>query len=166
MLATHPCAAPETRLRFVIGVVDAVQRFAHRLMPVDRLVIGALCRDFEITCPAPTTREQAADDDAHPDRLAGKKIGIYTLTESAGQRAAALLADLCSSVDVELNADHECTKRLIALARNADIFVFAWKSSKHQAYYCVKDHRSIDRPLVQPLGKGSSSILRAIIDIL
>ena len=66
------------------------------------------------------------------------------------------------TIQVELNADHECTSRLIALARNADLFVFAWKSSKHQAYYCVKDHRDPKRALLHPVGKGSSSILQAI----
>lgn len=164
LLVTYPCADTEARLRFVTGVVEAVQRFAHRLLPVDRLVVEDLCRDLEITCPASVAQRPEAADTDYDDRLSGKKVGIYTLTEQAGQRAVALLERLSPTVDVELNGDQECTKRLIALARNADLFVFAWKSSKHQAYYCVKDHRPADQPFLQPLGKGSSSILRAIMD--
>lgn len=74
--------------------------------------------------------------------------------EPAGQRAASLVENRCQDVRVELNHDHECTKRLINLARTTNLFVFAWKSSKHQAFYCVKDHRDADNPIVQAQAKA------------
>ena len=39
---------------------------------------------------------------------------------------------------VECNSELVCTPRLRKLAQSADVFVFAWKSSKHAAYDCVK----------------------------
>lgn len=164
VLAIHTCPNAEQRLRLVVSVVDRAHRMAHRLSPADSVVIEQLCKDFDIECPADLVRR---DDTGvfEPERtLSGKKIGIYTLMEPAGQRAAALLVQLCPTVRVELNSDHECTKRLINLARSADLFIFAWKSSKHQAFYCVKDNRDTDNPLIQPQGKGTSSILRALFD--
>ena len=97
--------------------------------------------------------------------MANKKIAIYTLTEQAGKRAIILLKQLCPDVSVELNSDKVCTEKLRALAKHADIFVFAWKSSSHQAFYCVKDHRPDGWSIPQPLGKGSSSIIREVVDL-
>lgn len=162
LLAIHACPGAEVRLRFVVGVVDVARRLAHRLTYADRLVVEYLCRDCGLHYPSEFAQE-SADDTTGDDRLSGKKVGIYTLIEPAGQRAALLLERIYPTIQVELNADHECTSRLIALARSADLFVFAWKSSKHQAYYCVKDHRDPKRALLLPVGKGSSSILQAIL---
>jgi hypothetical protein len=89
-------------------------------------------------------------------------IGIYTLTEPAGQRAQQFLRKLLPQAKVELNADHVATDKLKHLAANADIFVFAWKSSKHQAYFAVKDARGSKQTLL-PLGKGSASILDCVL---
>jgi len=48
----------------------------------------------------------------------------------------------------------------VGVEQEADVFVFAWRSSKHQAYYCVKENRG-DRPLSMPAGKGAASIVHA-----
>lgn len=94
--------------------------------------------------------------------LSNKKIGIYTLTESAGKRAKDTLEKLFPGVEVGLNNDHGGTERLKALAKNSDIFVFAAKSSTHAAFYFIKKNR--DAEVLQPTGKGSSSIISAIIN--
>jgi hypothetical protein len=164
LLANHACPDSERRLRLALRVIEEARRLAHRLSYADGLVIGLLCQDYAIDYPI----ELAKDDDAEVaqvgEALADKKVGIYTLDEPAGQRAASLVESRCRAVRVELNHDHECTKRLINLARTADLFVFAWKSSKHQAFYCVKDHRDADNPMIQAQGKGTSSILRAVFE--
>lgn len=64
---------------------------------------------------------------------------------------------------IELNSDAVSTDRLRALAKSADIFVFAWKSSKHQAYFCVKESRH-GNDIVLPSGKGSASILSSVLE--
>ena len=78
-------------------------------------------------------------------------IGIYTLIETAAIRARQFLRKLLPNARVEINADMASTDRLKHLASNADIFVFAWRSSKYQAYYAVKDARG-DRNTLLPLG--------------
>jgi len=92
-------------------------------------------------------------------------IGIYTLTETAAQRARLFLRKLFPKARVEINADMASTDRLKHLATNADIFVFAWKSSKHQAYYAAKDARG-SKEMLLPLGKGSASILECVLESL
>ena len=164
LLSTHVCPAPEPRLRLAMRVLDQAGRMSHRLSPTDTLVIKELCQDLGLDCSNEIIQEDEVQASEASEDLAGKKVGIYTLVEPAGQRAAALLEHLCPSVRVEVNSDHECTQRLINLARSADVFIFAWKSSKHQAFYCVKDHRDGTHPLIQAQGKGTSSILRAVLE--
>jgi hypothetical protein len=77
-----------------------------------------------------------------------------------------MLRQTCPGLEVDINSDDVCTDRLAALAKNSDVFIFAWRSSKHQAYYCIKNNRTATLPLLQPLGKGSASILRAALEYL
>lgn len=164
LLALNVCPGPEERLRFVLRVVEGARRLAHRMSPSDMLVVEQLCRDYAIDCPLEIRVGKNLQVDGSSNALSGKQVAIYTLMEPAGHRAAILLHQLCPTVRVELNSDHECSKALINLAHRADLFVFAWKSSKHQAFYCIKEHRDAGRVFLQPLGKGSSSIVRAILD--
>jgi hypothetical protein len=114
----------------------------------------------EISVGARVEKEAGSRD------FAGRRMAIYTLTEQAGRRAAELLREVCPNLEVEINSDEVCTERLAGLAKNADVFLFAWRSSKHQAYFCVKNNRPASLPLLQPLGKGSASILRAALEYL
>ncbi|EIN3582792.1 hypothetical protein LPH95_002722, partial [Escherichia coli] len=93
--------------------------------------------------------------------LNDKVVGIYTLTESVAQRVKKqLLADY-PQADIRLNNDKGGSTMLRSLAREADVFIFAWLSSKHSAYYAIKEERG-DKPLLQPSGKGSTSMLDCI----
>lgn len=166
MLALQRCPDPESRLRLVLSVIEEGQRMSHRLHHSDILIIEQLCKDLNINCPIQRPLADGEEGGGFEKILANKRIAIYTLVEPAGQRAAEVLKKLCSTVQVNLNCDHECTEGLINLARSADLFVFAWKCSKHQAFYCIKKHRKSERPLIQPEGKGASSILRAILEDL
>lgn len=164
LLAIHTCSDPEQRLRLVLRVVEQARRLAHRLSTADAMVVEQLCQDYGIDCPREICNGKSIQNGETSEELSGKRVGIYTLAETAGQRAATVLQKICPTVRVDLNSDHECTKALISLARSADLFVFAWKSSKHQAFYCVKDHRDTGNPMIQAQGKGTSSILRAVLE--
>ena len=95
--------------------------------------------------------------------LTGKLIGISTLTEKAGQRAAEMLQGLFPGVVVKLNHDKVATDKLKNLASTADYFIFCNKSAAHQSYYAVK---AINKDIIYPEGKGSSSIIRALIKVV
>ena len=94
--------------------------------------------------------------------LAGRTIAIYTLTESAGRQARDALAELAPDVQVETSADHVCSPRLQALARNADLFVITTSSAKHAATACIQRHRPREAPILYAAGRGVTSIFRAI----
>jgi hypothetical protein len=108
--------------------------------------------------------EAAGAGSTAPD-LSGKTIGIYTLAEAAGLRAKQLLETLYPGCDVQLNSDLVCTSALTNLAQASDVFVFAWKSSSHQAYYCVKA-ALMKCALIYAVGKGTASIMAAVREAL
>ena len=66
---------------------------------------------------------------------------------------------------VEVNSDLVATDKLRTLARTADMFVFAWKSSSHAAFYCIKEELPTGEP-IWAAGKGTASIMRAVLDNL
>jgi len=165
MLAVHATPDNESRLRFFMSVVDMARSYAHRLSAVQFEILSVLAKDF--SCPelmGAFTPQNISVPEQIRNEFAGL-IGIYTLTESAGIRAQQFLKKILPQARVEVNADHVATEKLKNLAKNADIFVFAWRSSKHQAYYAAKDSRG-SRQTLLPLGKGSASILDCVLDEL
>lgn len=167
-LAILPCPsddARDARLRLFLHVLGQAAGFAHRLAPADLLPIETLAKDYGVgpEAVAALKRDAAADEAGAPSlpNLDGKTIGIYTLAEAAGSRAKVALEDLFPGCKVVVNSDLVATAQLTSLAKAADLFVFAWKSSSHQAFYCVKDALAGKEPIWAP-GKGTASILRAI----
>jgi hypothetical protein len=163
MLALHASPDSESRLRFFMAVVDMARACAHRLRSVQYEILSLLAKDYGCSglLEAFPPLESAAQELAPRTDFTGL-IGIYTLTEPAGQRARQFLRKLLPQARVEVNADHVATDKLKSLAANADIFVFAWKSSKHQAYFAAKEARC-SRQTLLPLGKGSASILDCVL---
>ena len=160
-------AARGARRQFFLLLVGQAQLFAHRLERHDVLPFTFLSRDYGLDLDvlgAITIPTSAGEDIETPD-LSGKMIAIYTLAEAAARRAKVALIEMFPGVRVETNADTVATARLTSLAKAADIFVFAWKSSSHQAYYCVKDALGAREP-VRVAGKGTASLLRAVLDSL
>ncbi len=165
MLSMHISPDKESRLRFFLAVIDMAREHAHRLNSIQRGILPLLAQDY--SCPDllnsfPTAQiNDTSDKTTTQTRFAGL-IGIYTLTETAAIRSRQFLRKLLPNARIEINADIVSTDRLKHLAFSSDIFVFAWKSSKHQAYYAAKEARG-DKETLLPLGKGSASILESVL---
>lgn len=171
LLATAPCpsdAARDARLRLFSLVLGQVAGFAHRLGPQDIIPIETLAKDNGIEPSAVDALKRdavVAEQSAALPNLDGKTIGVYTLAGAAGARAKTALERLFPGCEVVVNSDLVCTAQLTNLAKTADMFVFAWKSSSHQAFYCVKDALAKCELIWAP-GKGTASILRSVLESL
>lgn len=166
MLALRPAPDKgEARTRLFARMLRYSSDVAHRLSPVQRIILDLLCRDYSVDLPAVVAKQ---DQEGHDLQAKGdqkqRSIGIYSLTITAAQRAKKTFEEMWPGIQVTLNDDHECTERLKNLARSSDIFVFAWRSSKHQAFFCIKNNRDKKLPFLQPLGKGSASIVRIVVE--
>ena len=150
-------------LSYVLSIIPTKGQ-AHRFNKAQLLLIKQLCLDIrqEELFGLYEEVNQSSEEEISLD-LAGKLIAIYTLTESAGLRAKKIIETLFQGSKVTLNSDHVETDRLKQLARNSDFFVFASKSSTHQAYYTAKKYHS--RDLLMPTGKGSASIVSKIMEL-
>jgi len=156
----------DLRLRVFTQVISMVSAAPHRVTSTQRDILEILAKDYGCLSLLESLPKCDNESDGFAQAVATKfngLIGIYTLTEGAGQRAKTILEKYFPDARVETNKDHAATDRLISLAKNADIFVFAWKSSKHQAYFCVKDARG-DKEIVLPSGKGTASIVRSTLE--
>ncbi len=166
LLALYPAQdSGDLRLRFFTEVISIVSAAPHRVTPTQRDILEVLAKDYGClnlleSLPAPDIEEEL--NLSVVSKFKGL-IGIYTLTEGAGERAKNILEKYFPGARVETNKDHAATDRLVSLAKSADIFVFAWKSSKHQAYFCVKEARG-SREIVMPSGKGTASIVNSALD--
>jgi len=157
------------RLQFFSKVLSIVSSFPHRVTATQRDVLEFLAKDYGCvnlleSLPPPSDNEIDSHKHAIATEFTGL-IGIYTLTEGAGQRAKCILKSYFPGIRVETNNDNVATDRLISLAKNSDIFVFAWKSSKHQAYYCVKEARQ-NKAILLPIGKGAASIIKSVLEYI
>ncbi|MGE8165961.1 protein DpdD [Paraburkholderia sp. NPDC080076] len=169
LFALFPRPDKEAPLRLFFALQQIASQYRHRLRVDQWRGLELLAQDFD---QLPAVRELLAEQGEEGERgegdfahLANKSVAIYTLTESAGQRAIQILKSLVPLCRLELNSDYVATTRLKQLAANSDVFVFAWRSSKHQAYFAIKDARGSRPNLLLPEGKGSASILKVLSEV-
>jgi len=165
LLAFHPSPDPQTRVAFLADVLALLKKYRHRLTVGQMSVLQLLAKDFEWPEVASEFQDAFQAQLTSDHKTFAGTIGICTLTEQAALRARDALNRLLPGAQVELNHDHVATSKLEHLARTADLFVFAWRSSKHQAYECVRNARR-GRQILMPSGKGTASILRVVMNEL
>jgi hypothetical protein len=166
-LAIAPARDLDARMRLLLSVRQAAVDYRSRLSPMERGLLKLLLVEAGVEVPSNLEEAVASDDEASTSAsVAGRLVAFYSLDEAAIKRATQLLRELFPQVKVESSADTVCTQRLKSLAQHADVFVFAWKSSKHAAYDCVKAAvRDKDR-LVMARGAGTSSLVDAALQQL
>jgi len=156
----HPSPDDEARREFWTAAILRVDRFRAQLSLLQRAALDRLAQALGITLePRAGNEAETRTEDRH---LAGRRVAIYTLTESAGRQAAATLEALAPGVGVTVHADHVGTQTLRAAAEGADIFVLVTWSAKHAATDFIRRHRPSSKPLLYAPGRGATSILRAL----
>ena len=160
-LAVAPCRDSDARLRLLTIVIQAGIEFDSRLSPIARALLRLLAEEADISIPpVPKEHENFRDGASQEPR----SVVLYSLDAEAARRAMKVLLSLHPSLHLDCNADSVCTPRLKALARAADVFVFAWKSSKHAAYDCVKAAIKEKDNLVMARGAGTTSLVAAALE--
>lgn len=159
MSAATPDA--DAREAFLHRILARIAPLYARLTGLQRVAVTLLSSELGWSLPEAAAATAPAVDNGLASRLAGLRIGIYSLTESASRQAKAALEEIAPSVMVDTNADHGGSARLRALAENADLFVMTWLSAKHAATDFIREQRGA-KPLIYVSGKGFSSILRDI----
>ena len=159
----HDATDGAARQALLNRLLSTLQQLAGFLSPMQRISYARLAAmaGWPPLAEAITTAEFDV-----AAALAGKVVALHTLTEAAARQAREALAGAAPDARVEINADHVCTPRLKALARDADLFVVATASAKHTATDCIGRNRPRTMPVAYAAGRGATSILRAIEDSL
>lgn len=161
-LALSPIGDANARLRLLTAVVQCGVGYGSRLTPMQRALLQLLASEAGLAPPTFPADVTAVDEDGALQAREGL-VAFYSLDEAAARRASGLLASLYPRVRVECSAELVCTPRLRKLAQSADVFVFAWKSSKHAAYDCVKAALPDKDALVMAPGGGATSLLATAV---
>jgi hypothetical protein len=164
-LYRYASPAADAREALIHKILARLVPITARLSSLQRAAIRKLADELGWSIGGLVDLAPEADDQGFAARLSGKRIAIYTLTESSSRQAKEALEALCPNVIVECSADHGGTARLRAMAEGADLFIMTSLSAKHAATDFIRDHRG-NRPLGYAQGRGLSSILRAIEDHL
>jgi hypothetical protein len=169
VLATSPVLDAAARESFFHSVRGTFVHSARRIAPAQRELFRLLCADLGhqddfAALPAPPRVAGGAADEGGMPSLRDKIVAIYTLTASAAARAKVLIEQQFPGVDVRLNHEHVGSPRLATLAREADYFLVVAKSAKHAATDFLKANRPGRSELIYPSGRGSSSIVSALLE--
>lgn len=166
LLLLSPCPKPTEREELFLSVYNTLSMSPIRYSYLQWQALIRLCGEVGMSLKIPEMVQSEPQDDNSANSMVdlnGKRIALYTLTASVAHRVRDRLMELFPSADVRVNSDKVATETLKVLARESDYFVFAWLSSAHQAYYSIKAERK-GKPLLQPQGKGSSSMLRCLLE--
>ena len=164
-LSASTCPDRGIRHQFVSIVFETAESFRQRLTGVQIQTLQFLGSELGITLSENLEAVVVETTTTKPAAIASSaKIAIYSLQPGASARARGLLQLLLPNAAIEMNEDTVCTERLKNLARTSDVVGFSWKTSTHQAFYCVKDHLGPQTKLCMPAGAGSSSLVRAIFE--
>lgn len=152
----------DARMRLLVQVVQACQDFATRLERPERELLQLLVQEAGL--PSPTLPATPVADERDAETVEDIcRVALYSLEEGATRRAVQVLRAMHPRWVIDTNADHVCTARLRALAQKVDVFVFAWRCSKHAAYHCVQAS-SRNGNLVLARGVGTSSLVAAVTE--
>jgi hypothetical protein len=155
----------DARLRLLTQVMQACQEFRSRLDSLQVYQLSLLAKEAQLDPPALPDAIASADDEAKAPDKTPYRVAIYSLDQAATRRAAEILKSLNPHWVIDTNADQVCTDRLKALARKANVFVFAWRCSKHATFYCVKASSQKEN-LVMARGVGTTSLVTAAVEFL
>ncbi len=166
-LSAAACPDPTVRAGFVAKAFAIAERYRLRITPLQSQMLRLLGSELGFSLSERPTVADRSDVEVGPRaETTEARIAIYSLDSQAAGRARAALALIFPKATIEVNGDTVCTDRLKNLARISDVFAFAWKTSTHQAFYCVKNHQGVATQLCLPKGSGSSSMIRSIYEKL
>lgn len=155
----------DARMRLLTQVFQACQEFSSRLESLQAHQLRLLAQEAKLDLPKLPVLPSPESGEAQIVDETPYRVAIYSLDEAATRRAVEILKSLHPHWVIDTNSDHVCSDRLKSLAQHAHVFVFAWRCSKHAAYYCVKSSSQKEN-LVMARGVGTTSLVAAAVEFL
>ena len=155
----------EPLVRFAAGALGPIRGAMSRVSRETRdglraSLAGVGADDLVAVVP----ESEVGDDDATGPDLAGRAVGIYTLTPQVGIRAKQVIEARFPGVRVEVDSSHVSTPALEHLAATADFLIVSIRSAKHAATDAIDRCRPRELPTIIPGGRGSSRMVEALLE--
>jgi hypothetical protein len=169
MLVNAACPDVDQRRQFAIQVVAIFQRWYKRVDRAQLALLKTLAEELEMTEATGDLAKEISGSQAASEwaQLEGKRIAMYSLQESALQRASLVIGELCPGIRIDTFSDHVGGSAALKKAStSADIFIIATGAAKHAATTFIEDHRPKDLKPLYARGQGSASLLSALRDQL
>lgn len=164
MLATVPSASRDDRQAAATRLVTVANRWWNRVDSVDRALVRHLCEDLglcDLLLPEPELAPSSEDGSKDLSKsLTGSVVAMYSLTQSALDRAAGALKQACPGLRIKAFCEEVGTAPMKEAARTADLFVIATRSATHAATGVIMQHRK--GPVEYAGGKGSVTLIDAV----
>jgi hypothetical protein len=151
---------------FSAAVLAPVLAFARQLDSGLLDTLAATVESFgadELATQLRTAATQAVQTEVDSNALAGRLIGIYTLTPQVAIRAREGIERRFPGVRVLIDSSYDSTSSLEHLAATADYMIVSIRSAKHAATEAIERHRPRQLPTLIPRGRGSSRMIEALV---
>lgn len=93
-----------------------------------------------------------------------RRVGIYSLAESAARRAGRWIEEQWPGINVMLAHEHVNSDRLEAMARNCDVVVVQTSHAKHAAVEALEAAAGPGGKLLRVHGRGATSLVRSLLE--
>ena len=139
----------------------AVQWF-DRLTGTQTILLAKLFTAAGLDFPVPPSDPVSGEGRRrqHPFR----RVGIYSLAESAAMRARQWIEEQWPGTNVTLAHDHVNSDRLEAMARNCDVVVVQTSHAKHAAVAALETAAGPGDKLLRVNGRGATSLVRGLLE--
>ncbi|MUG96513.1 hypothetical protein F7734_30915 [Scytonema sp. UIC 10036] len=170
-LVLYPCPVPENREGLLYAAAQTIYSLPERIDEEQWVLFRTLVKDLnlkeflsDLFSKQANLVEQNLEAEASIfQKLQGKSVLIYTLTETVAIRAKNILEAACKEVKVHLSHHKGGDDRLLQWVRNSDLVVMVTASAKHAATGFIEANRpSHLEPILRVNSKGSASMLREI----
>jgi hypothetical protein len=154
-------------LSFCAAVLASVLVLVRQLDSDLLLTLAATIESFgaeELATELRTAAAQAVQTQVDPDVLAGRLIGIYTLTPQVAIRAREGIERRFPGVRVQIDSSYDSSSSLEHLAATADYMIVSIRSAKHAATEAIERYRPRQLPTLIPRGRGSSRMVEALVE--
>jgi len=155
------------------NVVATVLSKARNLREPELMLLRDLVTECGLEFPEEFTRQlndlqsKLEEGPVSPLRhLANKYVALYSLEKKSLRRLCRVLEESVDDIKVREFSDHGGTSALREAARTADVFLVVTRAATHAATDFITQNRPPERDKpIYPSGKGSSSMLDALINI-
>lgn len=156
-------AVPDTRLRneMLAEALGVAVSWHGRIDETEAAVLRKLFAHAGLDFDPPLTDH--ADAQGSRTARAFKRVGIYSLSESAAKNAAEWIRDEWPGLEVRLSRAKANSSDLHGLVRSSDVVLVHTSHAKHAATIAIE--RSVESSrLVRVNGRGATSLFRSLLE--